>query len=47
MTKKTKRDRELEKMTGYPVTTLCTSGRSHVYRIRTTKKGKVWEKVDA
>ena len=47
MTKKTKRDRELEKMTGYPVTTLCTSGRSHVYRIRIRKTGGVWEKVDA
>lgn len=47
MTKKTKKDRTLERMTGHPVVTLCTSGRSHVYRIRSTKTGRVWEKVDA
>lgn len=47
MPKKTKKDRELERVTGYPVVTLCTSGRSHVYRIRMRKTGSVWEKVDA
>lgn len=47
MTKKTKKDRGLERMTGHPVVILCTPGRAHVYRIRMRKNGGVWEKIDA